>query len=73
MRRVRAVRSECLDWVLIWNERHLHRVLCTYLAHYNACPHRGLDLEVPITELAVTPSGVFDPEGQSNVGMSSAD
>jgi hypothetical protein len=33
---VRAVRAECLDWVLIFNQAHLHRVLGAYLAHYNS-------------------------------------
>jgi transposase InsO family protein len=28
---VRTVRSECLDWTLVWNERQLHRVLTEYL------------------------------------------
>ena len=32
---VRTVRTECLDWTLIWNRRHLHRVLTDYLEHYN--------------------------------------
>ena len=32
---VRTVRSECLDWTLIWNERQLHGVLAEYLRHYN--------------------------------------
>jgi putative transposase len=32
---VRTVRSECLDWTLIWNHRHLQRVLTDYLEHYN--------------------------------------
>jgi transposase InsO family protein len=46
---VRSVRTECLDWTLIWNRRHLERVLSSYVAHYNrARPHRGLDLEVPV-------------------------
>jgi putative transposase len=46
---VRTMRTECLDWVLIWNDRHLHKVLRTYLAHYNtARPHRGLSLNIPI-------------------------
>jgi transposase InsO family protein len=46
---VRTVRTECLDWVLIFNQAHLHRVLGAYLAHYNtARPHRGLNLEVPV-------------------------
>src|SRR5438309_469090 len=42
---VRSVRAECLDWTLIWNRRHLERVLTAYVAHYNlARPHRGIGL-----------------------------
>ena len=38
---VRTVRSECLDWLLILNRRHLERVLRLYVAHYNReRPHR---------------------------------
>jgi putative transposase len=45
---VRTARSECLDWVLILNRRHLHRVLTAFVGHYNAArPHRSLDLDVP--------------------------
>ena len=45
---VRTVRSECLDWLLILNRRHLARVLCVYVDHYNrARPHRGLGLALP--------------------------
>jgi transposase InsO family protein len=45
---VRTLRAECLDWVLIFNQVHLRRVLSAYLAHYNSArPHRGLNLEVP--------------------------
>ena len=45
---VRTVRSECLDWTLIWNQRQLHRVLIEYLGHYNTVrPHRSLDLRPP--------------------------
>jgi len=45
---VRTVRTECLDWLLIRNERHLERVLVEFVDHYNAArPHRGIDLEVP--------------------------
>jgi transposase InsO family protein len=32
---VRTVRAECLDWVLVWNRRHLHHVLTAFLEHYN--------------------------------------
>jgi transposase InsO family protein len=53
---VRTVRSECLDWTLIWNRRHLERVLAEYLRHYNtARPHRGINLEVPVP---ATPSSL---------------
>ena len=45
---VGTVRSECLDWTLIWNEAQLHRVLTEYLRHYNSVrPHRSLDLQLP--------------------------
>jgi putative transposase len=45
---VRTVRSECLDWTLIWNQQQLHRVLTEYLHHYNtARPHRSLNLQPP--------------------------
>jgi transposase InsO family protein len=45
---VRTVRTECLDWLLILNQRHLDRVLRVYVHHYNAeRPHRGLKLSPP--------------------------
>ena len=51
---VRTVRAECLDWILIWNQWHLHQVLTAYLAHYNtARPHRGIHLAVPQPSPAV--------------------
>jgi putative transposase len=45
---VRTVRSECLDWLLIVNQRHLERVLRVFVNHYNSHrPHRSLDLTPP--------------------------
>jgi putative transposase len=45
---VRSVRHECLNWVLVWNRRHLESVVAAYVMHYNtARPHRGIKLEVP--------------------------
>jgi transposase InsO family protein len=45
---VRTVRSECLDWLLIVNRRHLERVLRVYVDHYNNHrPHRSLNLAPP--------------------------
>jgi putative transposase len=46
---VRTVRTECLDWILVWSRDHLERVLDDYVRHYNtARPHRGIDLDVPV-------------------------
>ena len=45
---VRTVRSECLDWLLILNRRHLEGVLHVYVDHYNQeRPHRALELRPP--------------------------
>src|SRR3989449_8013844 len=53
---VRSVRTECLDWILIWNRRHLERVLSAYVDHYNrARPHRGIGLEIPVAPDKVPP------------------
>jgi putative transposase len=54
---VRTVRAECLDWMLIWNRRHLHNLLGRYVEHYNtAGPHRGINLQVPIPARVTTVS-----------------
>jgi putative transposase len=46
---VRTVRTECLDWLLIRNRRHLEHVLAVYVEHYNSArPHRSLDLQTPL-------------------------
>ena len=46
---MRTVRTECLDWLLIWNRCHLEKVLTVYVEHYNtARPHRGIDLQAPV-------------------------
>jgi putative transposase len=45
---VRTVRTECLDWMLIVNERDLERVLAVFVIHYNGHrPHRALALTPP--------------------------
>jgi transposase InsO family protein len=45
---VRTVRSECLDWLLILNRRHLERVLHVFVQHYNGHrPHRSLNFTPP--------------------------
>jgi transposase InsO family protein len=55
---VRTIRRECLDWILIRNERHLAHLVREYLEHYNCeRPHRGLGLQAP------------DPPPQSGAGL----
>ena len=45
---VRTLRNECLDRLVILNERHLRAVLAEFVAYYNADrPHRGLALDTP--------------------------
>jgi putative transposase len=45
---VRTVRSECLDWLLILNQRHLEHVLRVYTDHSKRQRrHRALDLRPP--------------------------
>ena len=45
---VRTARSECLDWLLILNARHLERTPTVFIDHYNAWRlHRSLGLAPP--------------------------
>ena len=43
-----TLRRECLDHLIVFNERHLRRVLLEYVEHYNGLrPHRTLGLDSP--------------------------
>jgi putative transposase len=45
---IKSARTELLDWVLIFGERHLKATLSEYVDHYNRSrPHRSLDLTTP--------------------------
>ena len=45
---IRAVRAECLDWLLITSRGHLEQVLRIYVERYNGHrPHRALGLAAP--------------------------
>ena len=45
---VGTLRRECLDHLIIVNERHLRPVLREYVAHYNHVrPHQALELWAP--------------------------
>ena len=47
-RLIGTLRRECLDHMIVLDERHLLRVLREYVEHYNAMrPHRSLALDSP--------------------------
>jgi putative transposase len=55
-----SCRRELLDQTLIWNQRHLMRILREYETFYNTHrPHRGLSQAAPLRPL---PANVVDLE-----------
>jgi Integrase core domain len=47
-RLIGSLRRECLDWLLVLNERHLRMVGREWAAHYNhGRPHRSLGPGIP--------------------------
>jgi putative transposase len=51
-----SVRRECLDHVLIFHEKQLHRVLRAYVEYFNrARPHQGIHQQVPQGEVTSVP------------------
>ena len=47
-RLIGSIRRECLDHVVLLNERHLKRLLFRYLRYYHAWrPHQSLDMDAP--------------------------
>ena len=47
-RLIGTLRRECLDWLILLNERHLRSVLREWVAHYNhGRPHASLDPGIP--------------------------
>jgi len=45
---VRSVREECLDQIIVLNERHLRYVLKEYVGYFTKrSPHQGLKQQVP--------------------------
>lgn len=48
-RAVRTLRQECLDHVIVINQRHLHALLTEFVRYYNdERPHRSLGHETPV-------------------------
>jgi putative transposase len=53
-----SIRRECLDHVIVINDRHLRRLLHRYLAYYNGTrPHQSLHNQSPHPREVQTPSG----------------
>jgi putative transposase len=47
-RLIGSIRRECLDWLILLNERHLRSVLQEWVAHYNqGRPHASLGPGIP--------------------------
>lgn len=53
-----SIRRECLDHVIVFSERHLRRLLRSYLAYYNATrPHQALHSDSPHSREVQPPAG----------------
>ncbi len=56
-RLIGSIRRECLDHVIVFNERHLKRLLGCYLRYYLAVrTHLSLDKQCPIPRSVASPS-----------------
>ena len=52
-----SVRRECLDHVIVLNERHLRRILAEYVAYYNESrTHLSLDMDSPVPRPVQAPN-----------------
>jgi transposase InsO family protein len=52
-----SIRRECLDHIIVWNERGLRRVLSIYVAYYSRFrTHLSLDKDAPISRLVASPA-----------------
>ena len=51
-----SIRRDCLDHVVVFNERHLRRILCEYFDYYHTCrTHMSLNKDPPETRLVEPP------------------
>jgi transposase InsO family protein len=65
-RLIGTMRRECLDWLIVLNERHLRSVLQEWVAHYNqGRPHASLGPGIPDVPLdrLTPPNGHRIPDG----------
>ncbi|MEN8006661.1 MAG: integrase core domain-containing protein [Candidatus Krumholzibacteriota bacterium] len=65
---IETIRRECLDHVIVLNEKHLRRVLKEFLAYYHdSRTHLGLEKDTPRPR-AVQPLDAGPVIGQSILG-----
>ncbi len=56
-RMIGSIRRDCLDHVIVLNERHLYHILSDYFAYYHqARPHLSLDRNSPVPRRVEPPS-----------------
>lgn len=57
---IKTIRHEALDWLIIFDEQHLRRVLGEYVDHYNRQrPHLALNLRPPAAQSGRRSGAVF--------------
>jgi len=56
-RLIGSIRRECLDHLILLNERQLRRILREYFAYYNEVrPHQSLELNAPVAREVELPA-----------------
>jgi len=56
-RLIGSIRRECLDHIIVWNERGLRRVLHAYVEYYlKSRTHLSLSKDAPVSRLVASPS-----------------
>jgi transposase InsO family protein len=72
-RLIGTIRRECLDWLIVLNERHLRSILKQWVTHYNqGRPHASLGPGIPDTpcvEAQQVSNGHRVPDGQLVVAV----
>jgi transposase InsO family protein len=54
-RLIGSIRSDCLDHVVVFGERHLRNLLRSYQQYYNECrTHLSLDKDAPFSRVVTT-------------------
>ena len=61
-----SLRRECLDHVIILNERHMHRIVKEYATYFNTDrPHQGINQRIP--GQSVRPEPLESPPGNGKL------